>query len=335
MSCAEYDDSTYDWTEPDDMNIFPRDVWPQETYYVPGCKMTDLVPSLLVRFAAQQASRRLMGAVEAGTLQNVKSVDFDMAVLDVVIMLNDQVRSECVLAHTTLTDSVEAWHKWLRDATDEIAGKGSLFLKLQIPDGDKVLAGWGHVESSPAERGAGAAAEQRSQLIVNCMDQLWERIDTREAYSRPPLTAASSGVLGSYGPGDLEKNMVWYGRMVELNGEQATPSRSFTMTWDGKRVLDVEDDKDNDTDMDSDSARDASTDGTTADESLCTPTSSPMTSSPMSYRGHSAAARTQEDGTFDLGEEVDDTVDQASSEHDHLRTKSPSSTVSTCRSSVA
>lgn len=67
--------------------VFPRDVWPQETYFYPGLHNSGL-PEDRVRFAAQQASRKLTQALSNLTFaEDIDEIDFTFAVLDVVLQL--------------------------------------------------------------------------------------------------------------------------------------------------------------------------------------------------------------------------------------------------------
>ncbi|BEI84602.1 hypothetical protein CcaverHIS002_0500030 [Cutaneotrichosporon cavernicola] len=98
---------------------FPRTDWPA-TYYYP--RMAELSRERRTRYAARQASGRF-AAVLAGDqpLDSVDMNDFDMAIVDVVLELNDQFRDDWMCESTK---TVAKWHACLRELTAEAIEKG-------------------------------------------------------------------------------------------------------------------------------------------------------------------------------------------------------------------
>ncbi|BEI95036.1 uncharacterized protein CcaverHIS019_0706170 [Cutaneotrichosporon cavernicola] len=208
---------------------FPRDEWPHKSYYTPGWPMSKASLNLQVRFAAQQASRKLARAVMHGTLDDIDRVDFDFAVIDVVLQLNDQARVESRAAKVSVSGSVADWHVWLRAAAAEVADTGMRTL-AKLPGAERVIALWAPRNPTCNDVPGDLALER---LVVEYMDQLWQLRDTNEGYAPPPPSTAARAALRRYGPGDVEKSGLWDTLAVDTRTGVIT---RFKRNWQGVPV---------------------------------------------------------------------------------------------------
>lgn len=135
MPHQTHDEHTEDDYEP---VTFPRDQWPARTYYYPGlAESGDL--ERRIRFAAQQASRKIARGIWSGDLDGeIEEVDVTFAVLDVVLELwvdaasladvsNDEFREDCRAAQRTISNTVDEWRGWLGEATRDVASTVSFY----------------------------------------------------------------------------------------------------------------------------------------------------------------------------------------------------------------
>ncbi|BEI80713.1 hypothetical protein CcaverHIS002_0112420 [Cutaneotrichosporon cavernicola] len=200
--------------------VFPRDRWPTKSYFPPR-GLARATAETRVRFAAQQASRKLARAL-AHADGPADAADFDMGVVDAVLQLLDQARTRCVDTQTALTDSVAAWHVWLREASAAVAEIGKETME-QAPG----CAQFVNTVLAPEEM------QRRSDLVISCINQVWRIGDTRVSYSPPPMTPAVRAVLARYGPGDMEKSLVRPTVVMDVHGSQL---RTVYIGWDGQQV---------------------------------------------------------------------------------------------------
>ncbi|CAK9786162.1 hypothetical protein CC85DRAFT_300645 [Cutaneotrichosporon oleaginosum] len=211
--------------EDDERLTFPRDDWPRFTYYIPRVLGNRIFDDDIL-FAAQQASRKVAQSIGAGQLDGlVDELDLNMAVLDVVIQINDEFRDECRASHCRVTNTVEEWRQLLRDVA-----------KVVVETARQTL---GHALGASASASAIAtldhwhnAAEAREALIVTCMEQLWSPRDTLEKVSCPAPRSAVLPFIERYGPGELEKAHLWYSCDYDPVTHTLT---NYTVTWDGIR----------------------------------------------------------------------------------------------------
>ncbi|BEJ15397.1 hypothetical protein CspHIS471_0500020 [Cutaneotrichosporon sp. HIS471] len=201
--------------------VFPRDTWPTKSYFPPR-GLARATTETRIRFAAQQASRKLARALKHED-EPVDGADFDMGVVDVVLQLLDQDRTRCFNAQTTLTDTVAAWHLWLSETSAEVAEIGKEAME-QAPPGSAQLA---NTVLAPD------GIQRRSGLVLSCINQLWRIRDTRESYNPPPMTPAARAVLARYGPGAIEKSLVRPTVVMDVHGGLL---RTVYIGWDGREV---------------------------------------------------------------------------------------------------
>lgn len=71
------------------------------------------------------------------------------------------------------------------------------------------------------------------RLVVACMEQVWSVRDSREPLCNPAPRETILPLVDRFGPGPLEKGMVWHGRAL---GDKDDSTSHFTVTWDGIRT---------------------------------------------------------------------------------------------------
>ncbi|EKD02086.1 hypothetical protein A1Q2_03638 [Trichosporon asahii var. asahii CBS 8904] len=191
--------------------VFPRNEWPTRTYYFPGIFEFGGL-GRRVRFAAQQASRRVAQGIENGALDGfADELDLNLAVLDVVLELAQQI----------MTTTVEEWRDWLRDATQDV-----------LTTAQETLTECDLAPCSVLERWPDAPAV--SDIVICCMEQVWCGRDSREALSDPAPRSAVLALVERYGPTELEKAMVWYGRTMDPDIDDS--SSHIAVNWEGTRI---------------------------------------------------------------------------------------------------
>ncbi|BEI93544.1 uncharacterized protein CcaverHIS019_0600030 [Cutaneotrichosporon cavernicola] len=201
---------------------FPRTDWPA-TYYYP--RMAELSRERRTRYAARQASGRF-AAVLAGDqpLDSVDMNDFDMAIVDVVLELNDQFRDDWMCESTK---TVAKWHACLRELTAEAIEKAQERL-AQLSDVPAAFDAWCAPEH----------AAQLTDLVIAFFDQMWRGgLDSKEFYPadhRAPWSNDLELLVARYYPkASVEHPIKWSGTEYEPT---AGTVEIVELEWDGTQV---------------------------------------------------------------------------------------------------
>lgn len=150
---------------------------------------------------------------------------------------NDQLRADCRVAQQIITTTVEEWRDWLRDATQDV------LTTVRIPaystlhsatncQAQETLTECDLAPCSALERWPDAPAV--SDTVIRCMEQVWCGRDSREALSDPAPRSAVLALVERYGPTELEKAMVWYGRTMDPDIDDS--SSHIAVNWEGTRI---------------------------------------------------------------------------------------------------